>query len=121
MEPAEPPFEIEVLESPSGARLFRLHGALTIKTLFDFQGVVRQERTRPIIVDLSGVEYMDSAGMGSIITVYTSCQNGGRGFAITGSNDRIQTLFEVTKVDGLLPCFETLADADKAVGSPPIV
>ena len=115
MIPASQPFKVETLNSASGARVLKLSGPLTIQTLFDFQQMIREETTKPIIVDLSGVEYMDSAGLGCVVSAYTSCQRNGRGFGITGMTDRIQTLFTVTHVDGLLPCFDTLATAEAQV------
>jgi anti-anti-sigma factor len=113
--PSSQPFEIQSLESVSGARILKLTGPLTIQTLFDFQQIVREETSKPIIVDLSGVAYMDSAGLGCVVSAYTSCQRNQRSFGITGIGDRIKTLFEVTHVDGLLPCFDSLEAAEAAV------
>lgn len=107
--------KIEMIDSPKGARIMKLTGPLTLKTLFDFQQVSRRESTHPIIVDMSAIPYMDSAGLGSIISVYASCQRTARGFAIIGVSDRIRTLFEVTHCDGLLPCFDALDAAEAAV------
>jgi anti-anti-sigma factor len=92
-----------------------LTGPLTIQTLFDFQQAVRQETTKAIILDVSGVAYMDSAGLGCVVSAYTSCQRNHRAFGITGIADRIKTLFAVTHVDGLLPCFDSLEAAEAAV------
>jgi anti-sigma B factor antagonist len=92
-----------------------LTGPLTIQTLFDFQQKVRQETSKPIILDLSGVPYMDSAGLGCVISVYTSCQRNQRAFGITGLCDRIATLLEITHVDDLLPTFGSLEAAEAAV------
>jgi len=113
--PAQKNFTIVVLDSASGAKIMRLTGALTLQTLFDFQDVVRGETEKSIIIDLAGVPYMDSAGLGSIVSAYTSCQRTGRGFAVVGLSDRIRTLFQVTHVDGLLPCFASLELAEAAV------
>jgi anti-anti-sigma factor len=110
--------KIELLHSPKGARIMKLTGPLTLKTLFDFQQVSRQESSRPVIVDISGIPYMDSAGLGSIISVFASCQRTNRGFAIIGVSERIRTLFEVTHCDGLLPCFESLDAADHSIVKP---
>lgn len=106
---------IELSDSPKGARIMTLTGPLTLRTLFDFQTTSRQETQKPVIVDIASVPYMDSAGLGSVISLFASCQRTNRGFAITGLSDRIRTLFEMTHVDGLLPCFPTLEAADSAV------
>ena len=115
MTPASQPFQIETLESASGAKILKLTGPLTIQTLFDFQKMIREETTKPIILDIAGVAYMDSAGLGCVVSAFTSCQRNGRAFGITGVSQRIETLFAVTHVDGLLPCFPTLEAAEAAV------
>jgi anti-sigma B factor antagonist len=113
--PSSQPFHIEAADSASGAKIFKLFGPLTIQTLFDFQQMVREETSKPIIIDLSQVAYMDSAGLGCVVSAYTSCQRNERSFGITGLTERIKTLFAVTHVDGLLPCFNSLESAEKAV------
>lgn len=107
--------KLEKLNTPGGACLLKLTGPLTLKTLFDFQQFSRTETARAIIVDIGGVPYMDSAGLGSIISLFASCQRTNRGFGIIGLSERIRTLFEVTQCDGLLPCFDSLEAADSAV------
>ena len=115
MTPSSQPFTIETLESPSGAKILKLSGPLTIQTLFDFQHEVRAETSKALIVDLAGVAYMDSAGLGCVVSAFTTCQRTNRGFGITGIAARIKSLFAVTHVDGLLPCFDSLEAADAAI------
>lgn len=96
----------------------KLSGPLTLQTLFEFQAAGRQDASKPMILDISGVPYMDSAGLGSVISLFASCQKTKRGFGIVGLTERIRTLFEVTHVDGLLPCFPSLESAEAAVTKP---
>ncbi|MBZ5601660.1 MAG: STAS domain-containing protein [Acidobacteriia bacterium] len=107
--------KIELLDSPQGARVIKLTGPLVLSNLFEFQDASRREADKSVIVDISGVPYMDSAGLGAVISIFASCQRTNRGFAITGVSPRIKTLFQVTHCDGLLPCFETIAAADTAI------
>ena len=107
--------KIDIEDSPKGARLIKLAGPLTLRTLFDFQDASRRETSKPVILDITNVPYMDSAGLGAIISIFASCQRTNRGFALTGLSERIRTLFEVTHCDGLLPCFASLEAADAAV------
>jgi len=113
--PTQETFTIDVVERPSGAHLMKLNGPLTIRTLFDFQTVSRRELTKPVIIDLTGVPYMDSAGLGCVVSVFTSCQHKGLGFAVCGLTSRLQTLFEVTHVDTILPVFDTLEAAETEI------
>ena len=115
MNPAQESFQVNTSYSKSGARILSPVGPLTIRTLFDFQAASRQESTKPVIIDVSGIPYMDSAGLGSVIGVFTMCQNSNRGFAVCGLTERIRTLMAVTHVNDLLPNFQTIDEADAAV------
>jgi len=106
--------KIDLVDGPKGARIMTLTGPLTLRTLFDFQDASRREVSKAVVVDISGVPYMDSAGLGALISIFASCQRTKRGFALTGLSERIRTLFEVTHCDGLLPCFDTVDAAEAA-------
>jgi anti-sigma B factor antagonist len=110
--------KIENLDGSHGSRIMKLTGPLTLQTLFDFQTAAREDTSKPIVLDISKVPYMDSAGLGCVISVFASCRRTNRGFAIVGLSERIRTLFEVTHVTGPIPCFETLDAAEFAVLRP---
>jgi anti-sigma B factor antagonist len=105
--------KIEVDDAAVGLRVFRLTGPLVLNTLFEFQNLVRANADSAIVIELSGVPYMDSAGLGVILGALASCQRKGRGFGITGVPDRIKTLFAVTHVDGLIPAFDSVETAGR--------
>jgi anti-sigma B factor antagonist len=107
--------KIDKSVGPTGAWILTLTGPLTLQTLFDFQQASREEATKPIVLDLTAVPYMDSAGLGSVLGMFASCQRVKRGFGLVGVTPRIRTLFQVTHVDGLLPCFDSLETAESAV------
>lgn len=98
-----------------GSRILRLTGPLTLSSLFDFQNVLRADPPALLILDLTSVPYMDSAGMGAIINYFVSCQRHGRKLVVAGVNGRVMELFKMTKVDGLLTLTPTVAEAEAAV------
>jgi len=67
-----------------------------------------------MILDFSGVPYLDSSGLGCLVSAYTSCSKAGRRVALTGVNQRVRKVFEITKVEPLFLMFPTLADAIEA-------
>ena len=107
--------KINVEKGSSGASIFRLNGPLTINTLFDFQDRARKEPAPAIVIDLSAVPYMDSAGLGAVLGVLASCQRNGRGFGLACVTERIKTLFTVGHVDGLIPVYDTVEIAESRV------
>jgi anti-sigma B factor antagonist len=107
--------KITTAEGNNAARILTLQGPLTLRTIFDFQAVGRQDASSSLIIDLSGVPYMDSAGLGSILGLYASAQRKQAGFAVVGASDRIKTLLQVTHVEDVLPSFATVADAEASM------
>ena len=104
---------IESETGASGVKIFRLIGPLTLASVFEFQDLARAENSAAVLVDLSAVPYMDSAGLGAILGVMASCQRKSRGFGITGAAERIQTLFSVAGVSGLIPSFDSVELAER--------
>jgi hypothetical protein len=59
---------------------------------------------------------MDCAGLGAI-GIVASCQRKSRGFGITRLTERIQTLFTVAGVAGLLPTFDSVELAERQLSN----
>ena len=93
--------------------VYVLSGPLTLRNMFDFQSELRGAQSPKLtIFDLSGVPYMDSAGMGLIMNHYTHCQARGGKLVVAGANSRVLDLFEVTKVNTVLPLAPTVEAAE---------
>src|SRR5580658_2146240 len=105
--------KIEIEDMAGGVRIFRLTGPLTLNNLFEFQDAARAETDSAIVIDLSGVPYMDSAGLGAVLGIMAACHRKGRGFGTAGVPDRLRTLFKVTGVDGLIPAFDSVEVAER--------
>jgi anti-sigma B factor antagonist len=106
-------FKIRIVEGAGGTRILKLEGPLTLQTLFEFQDLVRKLETPGLILDLSGVPYMDSAGLGAMLGAYASCQRQGRRFALADVSPRVLTLLQVAHVDTILARYES-AEAAQA-------
>jgi anti-sigma B factor antagonist len=91
-----------------------LHGPLTMENVSPFMNAVRREDAPTMILDFSGVPYLDSSGLGSLVSASTSCAKSGRRMALTGVNKRVLKVFEITRVEQIFLMFPTLADALEA-------
>jgi anti-anti-sigma factor len=108
--------QIQTLDGPSeGVRILRLSGPFILRTLFDFQSLVRTGNDRVTIVDLTEVPYIDSAALGCLMGVHTSAQRLNRRYAIVGASPRILTLFNMVGVDKILVTYPTLEEAEAAL------
>lgn len=100
-----------------GQRVLVLTGVLTISTLFAFQEFTHNDKSEALIVDLSGVPYIDSAGLGSMISAYVSREREARKMALVGVNDRVKMVMTVSGVDQLFRTYPTIAEAEKTLGA----
>jgi anti-sigma B factor antagonist len=71
-----------------------------------------QSGSRKIIINLSNVDYIDSSGVGELVSSYTSAANGGAQLALLGLTKRIREMLAITK---LLTVFETFEHEESAL------
>jgi len=64
------------------------------------------------ILDITGVPYMDSAGLGIIVRYFVRSRSKGVRLIVAGAGPRIVELFKITKVDGLIPMTATIEEAE---------
>ena len=67
--------------------------------------------TRQIVIDLSGVEVMDSAGLGELVVVHMWIRASGCSLKLAGANPRIRQLLELTNLLSVFDIHPTLDDA----------
>jgi len=94
--------------------ILRLKGPLRLNNLFTLQDILREVGDCDIVIDVTDCPYIDSAGLGTILSHWTHTQHHQKKFALTGVSQRIGVLLELTHVDKVLPMFKTAEDADKA-------
>src|SRR5579883_2110589 len=65
---SQEPLHIEDLDgNQPGHRILRLQGPVVLGTLFHFQSTLRAREDRALIIDFTGVPYVDSAGIGALV------------------------------------------------------
>jgi anti-sigma B factor antagonist len=73
-----------------------------------------QQGHRKLVLNLEGVPYIDSAGLGEIVRTYTTVSRQGGKLKLLNLTKRIQDLLAITK---LLTVFETFDSEQEAVRS----
>ena len=96
--------------SASDVTILTLTGPLTLGTLFDFQTALRAPDLKSTIIDFAAVPYIDSAGLGVVLSQWAHTQRIGVKFAVVAMSDKVRVLLEMTGVSKLLPIFPTAAD-----------
>lgn len=109
--PQEPLSIRDVDDATHGHRILHLKGPILISNLFEFQTKVRGNTTRSLILDLTEVPYIDSAGIGALVGAYVNHQKDGRSLALVGVTDRVRNALKVTHVDSFFHFFDSVASA----------
>jgi len=93
--------------SGEGQRTLRLNGPLVLTNFFEFQRMVREDKSTALTLDLSGVPYVDSAGIGALVGAYVNRDKDGRKLLLVGVSSRVRTALKVTKVEQFFIFAET--------------
>ena len=70
-----------------------------------------EEGARRIVIDLSGVTYIDSTGIGIITYCYNRISQQNVQGAVAGARGLVQEVFRITRIDTLIPFYPDLAAA----------
>ncbi len=112
--PQEPLHIEDAAGSAEGRRVLRLIGPVTISNFFEFQSLVRGNTSRHLILDLTQVPYIDSAGIGALVGAYVNHQKDGRSLALVGVTTRVHDALRVTRVEQFFQFYDTQAAAELA-------
>ena len=108
-------FDVEA-EQRGGTRVVTVRGEVdvaTAPTLGEALDAALDEGSGPVVVDLSGVTFIDSTGLGVLIAVRKRCLDSGRELRVVVSDPRILKVFEITGLDDLFAIHPAL---DPALG-----
>src|SRR5271154_3546033 len=95
----------------TGQRVLRLIGPVVMTTVFDFQATVRADQSQSLILDFTGVPYIDSAGIGALVGAYVTHSKDGRSLALVGVSARVRGSLAITHVETFFRFFDNLDSA----------
>lgn len=71
-----------------------------------------QSRPKRLVVDLGGVEYMDSSGVATLVEAMKNARAGGTRLVLCAMKPRVRGIFEIARLDKYFAIFDT---ADQAI------
>jgi anti-anti-sigma factor len=80
------------------------HLAAAVQNLLD-------QQQKKIVFDISGMDYLDSAGIGTLVSCVTQIRKSGGTLRLAGANARVQKLFNMARVGDILSVYPTVAEA----------
>lgn len=112
------PFAIDV-ERRAGAAVVRLSGACTMEVAAKLGDCLRglaAEALSPIVLEMSGLDFIESTGLGGIVAGYLRARRHDGEIRLVAPTPPIRELLELTRLTQLFPIHETLAEALPPVG-----
>jgi anti-sigma B factor antagonist len=110
---------MQIAERESGAvTVLDLSGKITLgedgNLLKDKLQSLLHQNKKAILFNLAQVSYVDSAGLGAIVSAYTTVTREGGSLKLANVTKKLQDLLSITK---LLTVFETFDSEDEAIRS----
>jgi anti-sigma B factor antagonist len=87
----------------------RLDAQAAIAFKQDFIGAIA-EHEGPVGLDLGGVTFMDSSGLGAIVACFKGLGRG-RALVVFNAKPAVRKVFEITRIDRVLPMVASLDEA----------
>jgi anti-sigma B factor antagonist len=69
------------------------------------------DNVKRIVIDLGGVNYMNSSGIGTLISCLTTMRNGGGELRLANVGGKVQNLFVITQLVKVFDTYETVERA----------
>jgi anti-anti-sigma factor len=110
------PLHVERVEGPpAGHCILRLRGPITVQNLFPFQSAERECRQSSLILDVAGVPYIDSVGVGALVGAYVSRNKEGRKVALVGLGERVKASLILSSLVQFFPAYPSVEEAQKSL------
>jgi anti-sigma B factor antagonist len=111
--------ELEVKERQAGdVTILDMKGAVRIgEGSIELRDSIRRlagEGKKKVLLNLAGVNYVDSSGIGELIANYTTISRQGGQLKLLNLTDRIQNLLVITKLLTVFDAFDNEAEALKS-------
>lgn len=106
---------LEVTTEKAGeAAVVRIRGEVDLRSSPELREALLkllEERPQRIVVDLGGVGYMDSSGVGTLVELKRRLDRGGGGVVLAALQPRVRSVFEVTRLDRFFILAGTVEEA----------
>jgi len=103
-------------EVEEGKHIIRIDGEVIFensnKIKEKAKNIIKENDIQSLIIDLTDTSYLDSSGIGTILSLFKFMRDRSGKLLITNPNDKVKRVFEVTKLNQILDIY---ADIEKAI------
>jgi anti-sigma B factor antagonist len=104
----------------AGTTVLGIEGAITSaseKSLMDAYGRAADAGARTIILDFGGMDYMNSGGIGLLVTLLVRVRRAGQRLLAVGLDDHYRQIFSLTRLDEAIQIHDSEQSALAAAGA----
>lgn len=76
-----------------------------VRALLQAAEKVLQQNRQDLVIDGSGLSFVDSSGLGCLVNIYKQAQSLGRSFTLVGLPGPIMDVIAITKLDRILKIY----------------
>lgn len=111
------------LETRDEVGIARLSGSLTLgpqlaRFARHISTFIAARNLTGLVLDMAGIEMIDSAGLGELVILYTSCGQSGCRLCLLAARAQVRNLLQITRLSDLFPQFEDELSARDWVAIP---
>lgn len=106
------PFAIESLPG-AGHVVVGVHGDVDIASAADLREHLQREveRYALVVVDLAGVGFMDSTGLGVLVAAHNRAKASGRRLVVAEPQRLVRNALRLVQVDSVIDVYDSVAEA----------
>jgi anti-anti-sigma factor len=111
------PVRLDLVPQSNGdasPKIIRLDGKLVLETVHNFITTMRGDASEGLVLDMSGVSFLDSAGVGALVQLFVHRQALGKAFALASMNPQGSAVMQVSGLTKLLPIYNSVDEARNA-------
>jgi len=104
------------LKDRDGMAICRISGEITIDTVLELKKTFKNiidNKTRKVLLDFRGVDYIDSSGLASLIDLSRNLKVTQGIVFMSELSPKISSIFSITKLDKIFRIFDTEEEALK--------
>jgi anti-sigma B factor antagonist len=98
-------------DSGNGSVITRLNGKLSLETVNSFIQTMRKEPAQHLVLDMSGVAFLDSSGVGALVSLFVTRKHAGKTLALANLTKQAIAVLQVSGLLKLIPAYPTVEAA----------
>jgi len=101
-------------DNGTGIVVTTLNGKLSLETVNSFLQTMRQAQAKHVALDMSGVSFLDSAGVGALVSLFITRKQAGKTLALANLTKQAMAVLQLSGILKLIPNYPTVEAAVNA-------